>query len=75
VSCFQSLTSKSYLRIQSSTEIEYNNNYYDNIFIESRVNFHFILTTISVDITYIPKIQQHKIYYYSPLKQTSIYLV
>ena len=33
------------------------NNNYNNRFIETRFNFHFVSKIISVDITYIPKIQ------------------
>ena len=39
------------------------NNNYNNRFIETRFNFYFVSKLISVDITYIPKIQQHTNYY------------
>jgi len=51
------------------------NNNYNNKLIETLVNFYFISKIISVDITYIPKIQQHTKYYCSQLNDISISLV
>ena len=72
---FQSSISNSYIGIQGSTEIEKKYNNYNNRFIETRVNFYFISTIISVDIMYISKIQRHTKYYCSQLSEISISLV